>query len=107
MNVTLICSEFDFLHSPFCSGVGNLYRYPGPQEHHCLQSVCEAGSERGQAHVGGALRDRLRCDVSSRHWRRHLGDRGSAGVRGFHPGGAGGAGGWDVCLHHLLRDPSP
>ncbi len=95
-------SEFDL-----CSGVGDLHRYPGPQEHHRLQSVGEAGSERGQAPVGGALRGRLRCDVSSRHRHRHHCDRGSAEGWCFHPGGAGGAGGRDVCLHHLPRDPSP
>ncbi len=95
-------SEFDL-----CSGVGDLHRYPGPQEHHRLQSVGEAGSERGQAPVGGALRGRLRCDVSSRHRHRYHCDRGSAEGWYFHPGGAGGAGGRDVHLHHLPRDPSP
>ncbi len=93
--------------SSLCSGVGDLHRYPGPQEHHRLQSVGEAGSERGQAPVGGALRGHLRCDVSSRHWHRHHCDRGSAEGWRFHPGGAGGAGGRDVCLYHLPRDPSP
>lgn len=57
--------------------------------------------------MGVALRVGLRCDVSSRHCHRYSSDRGSAGGRCFHPGGAGGIGGRDLYLYHLLRDPSP
>lgn len=88
------------------TGVRDLHRYPGPQKHHRLQSIGEAGSERGQAPVGRSVRDGLRHNVSPRHRDRHHCDRGRAGGRSAHPGGAGGAGGRNVHLHHIPGDPS-
>lgn len=87
-------------------GFRDLYRYTCPQEHHSVQSGCEAGPERRSSVMGGCIHWRVRLDVPHRHRHRHQCDGGSAGSRNTNPGHPGGARRRDIRLHHLSGDPS-
>lgn len=87
------------------AGVGDLRCHPGPQEHHRVQPVTEAGPERRPPTVDRSVPDNIRHDVTDRHRHRHQRDGGPAVVRSSDSGGPGRARCGNLYLHHLHGDP--